>query len=181
MTDRQRRLVKPTLTLRRADSFCLCAWLDCDQDWPRCLVEVICHRQQCGWHNEWSSSSSSGQVPPHVPVYTDTQGLWTFPFHFWQWWPMLAVEMMCLVIGHGTLSSAGVWSCQRDSSFPAGHSPTFVHVLHLLIGIYFRRTFPLGCGHILLRRGVCKMLDNAEIIYKHLCKSRGCLTLEMMR
>lgn len=47
--------------------------------------------------------------------------------------------------------------------------------------IYFRRAFPLGCGHILLRRGVCKMLDNGEIIYKQLCKSSGCLTLEMMR
>lgn len=51
----------------------------------------------------------------------------------------------------------------------------------LIYGIYFKRVFPLGWCHILFGRGLCKTADNAEIIFKQLCKSREDLTLEMMR
>lgn len=182
MTDRQRRLVKPSLTLRWADRFCLCAWLDCDQDWPCCLVEVMplpAVRLTQWMKLQFLIRSVFCKNLTTRPCTHQRIRFVNLSFSF----PATVTNVSC---GNYVFSNRAQYAVIRRSlilpawlKFSCRPQSHICACTALTYRIYFRRAFPLGSGYILFRKGVCKMLDNAEIIYKQLCKSS--FTLKMMR
>lgn len=182
MTDRQRRLLKPSLTLRRADSFCLCACLDCDQDWPCCLIEVM--PLPAVPLTQWMKlrfligSVFCKNLSTHPCIHQCVRFV-NLSFS------AMVTDARC---GNDVFSSRAGYAVSRRSlilpawlKFSCRPQSHICACTALTYRIYFRCAFPLGCSHILFKPGLCKTLDNAEIIYKQLCKSSGGLILEMMR